>query len=70
MSKEQASESQLERPNDMSNAEDISKAEAGQSDSWTPEEEKKALRKLDWCLIPLLVQTPMIPSQPRLQQAK
>ncbi|KAH7038367.1 major facilitator superfamily domain-containing protein [Microdochium trichocladiopsis] len=38
----------------MPAAEDSSKTEAGPCDSWTPEEEKKALRKLDWCLIPLV----------------
>lgn len=34
--------------------EDSFKIEQGHApSSWTPEEEKKALRKLDWCLIPL-----------------
>ncbi|KAL5623772.1 hypothetical protein FOBRF1_003022 [Fusarium oxysporum] len=34
---------------------DEKKMEAGTEETrWTPEEEKKALRKLDWCLIPLV----------------
>jgi len=33
---------------------DEKKMESGNEETrWTPEEEAKALRKLDWCLIPL-----------------
>jgi hypothetical protein len=38
----------------MTLAEEDTKMEGGNVESrWTPEEEQKALRKLDWCLIPL-----------------
>jgi hypothetical protein len=38
----------------MTLADEDPKMEGGNVESrWTPEEEQKALRKLDWCLIPL-----------------
>ncbi|KAK8132024.1 major facilitator superfamily domain-containing protein [Apiospora kogelbergensis] len=46
------------KPNDdhIEMADEDLKVEAAHEaeSSWTPEEEKKALRKLDWCLIPLV----------------
>lgn len=43
----------------MAPVEDDIKMEGGNVESrWTPEEEQKALRKLDWCLIPLSVTFP------------